>query len=149
MDSILRAISVYIFLLVLFRIVGRRTLAQMTNFDLVLLLIISEATQNAMVGNDYSVTNGFLVILSLLGLDIALSFVKMHFPRFERWMDGLPLLLVDNGRPIKDVMKWARIDEHDILSSARESQGLANMDQIQYAVHETNGGISIIPKQSA
>ena len=146
MDSILRAVSVYIFLLVLFRIVGRRTLAEMTNFDLVLLLIISEATQNAMIGNDYSLTNGFLVILSLLGLDILLSLVKTHFPTFERWVDGLPLLLVDNGRPLRDVMKWARVDEADILSSARETQGLANMDQIQHAVLETNGGISIIPK---
>lgn len=148
MDSILRAVFVYIFLLVLFRIVGRRTLAEMTNFDLVLLLIISEATQNAMIGSDYSLTNGFLVILSLLGLDISLSLVKMHFPRFERWMDGLPLLLVENGRPLQDVMKWARVDKSDILSSARETQGLGNMDQIQYAVLETNGGISIIPKES-
>jgi len=149
MDSILRAVCVYTFLLLLFRIVGRRTLAEMTNFDLVLLLIISEATQNAMIGSDYSLTNAFLVILSLLGLDISLSLVKTHFPRFERWVDGLPLLLVDNGRPLKDVMKSARVDEADILSSARETQGLANMSQIQYAVLETNGGISIIPKPSA
>lgn len=149
MDSILRAVCVYTFLLLLFRIVGRRTLAEMTNFDLVLLLIISEATQNAMIGSDYSLTNAFLVILSLLGLDISLSLVKTHFPRFERWVDGLPLLLVDNGRSLKDVMKSARVDEADILSSARETQGLANMSQIQYAVLETNGGISIIPKPSA
>jgi len=149
MDSILRGLIVYIALLILFRIVGRRTLAEMTNFDLVLLLIISEAIQNAMIGNDYSITNGFLVILSLLGLDVLLSTVKLRFPSFERWMDGLPLVLVDNGRPLKDLMRKARIDEQDILSSARESRGLENMDQIKYAVLETNGGISIIPKKTA
>jgi uncharacterized membrane protein YcaP (DUF421 family) len=147
MDSIIRGFVVYIFLLLLFRIVGRRTLAEMTNFDLVLLLIISEATQNAMIGNDYSVSNGFLVILTLVGLDILLSLLKVRFPSFERWMDGLPLVLVDNGRPIRDLMRRARVNEEDILSCARESQGLANMDQIKYAVLETNGGISIIPKE--
>jgi uncharacterized membrane protein YcaP (DUF421 family) len=113
---------------------------------LVLLLIISEAIQNAMIGNDYSITNGILVILSLLGLDILLSTAKLRFPSFERWMDGLPLVLVDNGRPLKDLMRRARIDEQDILSSAR-CRGLENMDQIKYAVLETNGGISIIPQK--
>jgi uncharacterized membrane protein YcaP (DUF421 family) len=146
MDSILRGLIVYMALLILFRIVGRRTLAEMTNFDLVLLLIISEAIQNAMIGNDYSITNGILVILSLLGLDILLSTAKLRFPSFERWMDGLPLVLVDNGRPLKDLMRRARIDEQDILSSAR-CRGLENMDQIKYAVLETNGGISIIPQK--
>jgi uncharacterized membrane protein YcaP (DUF421 family) len=119
----------------------------MTNFDFVLLLIISEATQNAMIGNDYSITNGFLVILSLVGLDVLLSLLKLRFPSLERWVNGLPLILVDNGRPLKDLMQRARIDEEDILASARESQGLENMDQIKYAILETNGGISIIPRE--
>ena len=69
MDAIVRGLMVYLFLLILFRIAGRRTLGKITNFDFVLLLIISEATQNAMIGNDYSVTNGFLVILTLVGLE--------------------------------------------------------------------------------
>ena len=146
MDAIVRALVVYFFLLILFRIAGRRTLGQMTNFDLVLLLIISEATQNAMIGNDYSVTNGMLVILTLVGIDIGLSVLKQYFPRLERHLEGLPLVLVDRGRPLKDLMHRARIDEQDILSSAREKHGLERMEQIQYAVLETNGGISILPK---
>jgi uncharacterized membrane protein YcaP (DUF421 family) len=136
----------YFFLLVLFRIAGRRTLGQMTNFDFVLLLIISEATQNAMIGNDYSMTNGILVILTLVGIDIVLSLLKQRFPMMERHLEGLPLVLVDEGRPLKDLMYRARVDEHDILSSAREKHGLERMEQIKYAVLETNGGISIIPK---
>jgi len=146
MDAIVRALVVYFFLLILFRIAGRRTLGQMTNFDLVLLLIISEATQNAMIGNDYSVTNGMLVILTLVGIDIGLSVLKQYFPRLERHLEGLPLVLVDRGQPLKDLMHRARIGEQDILSSAREKHGLERMEQIQYAVLETNGGISIIPK---
>ena len=146
MDSILRALTVYGFLLVLFRIAGRRTLAEMTNFDFVLLLIISEATQNAMIGNDYSITNGVLVILTLIGVDIGLSVMKQRFPLIERYMDGMPLVIVDEGRPLKDLMDRARVDEQDILASARDKHGLERMEQIKYAVLERNGGISIIPK---
>mgnify|MGYP001077774377 FL=1 len=146
MDAILRGFIMYLFLLVLFRIAGRRTLGQMTNFDFVLLLIISEATQNAMIGNDFSVTNGILVILSLVGLDIGFSVLKQHFPVLNRHLDGLPLVLVDQGRPLQDLMRKTRVDEEDILFSAREKHGLERMEQIKYAVLETNGGISIIPK---
>lgn len=145
MDAIVRGLMVYLFLLILFRIAGRRTLGNITNFDFVLLLIISEATQNAMIGNDYSVTNGFLVILTLVGLDILFSFMKQRFPAMERYVDGLPLVLVDQGRPQKELMNRARVDEQDILASAREKHGLERMEQIKYAVLETNGMISIIP----
>ena len=146
MDAIVRGLAVYLFLLILFRIAGRRTLGSITNFDFVLLLIISEATQNAMIGNDYSVTNGFLVILTLVGLDIVLSYMKQRFPVMERYLDGLPLILVDQGRPLKELMHRARVDEQDILAAAREKHGLERMDQIKYAILETNGVISIVPK---
>jgi uncharacterized membrane protein YcaP (DUF421 family) len=148
MDSVLRALAVFIFLLLVFRIAGRRTLTEMTSFDFVLLLIISEATQNAMIGNDYSVTNGFLVILTLVGVDILLSLVKRRFPNVETWLDGKPMVLVSNGRPLKDRMAHARVDEADVLQAARERQGLARMDDIDYAVLEISGGISVIPKRS-
>ncbi|MCW5800318.1 MAG: hypothetical protein LZF60_130035 [Nitrospira sp.] len=146
MDAIVRGFMMYLFLLVLFRIAGRRTLGQMTNFDFVLLLIISEATQNAMIGNDFSVTNGILVILSLVGLDIGFSLLKQRFPVLNRHLDGLPLVLVEQGRPVQALMRKSRVDEQDILFSAREKHGLERMEQIKYAVLETNGGISIIPK---
>ena len=149
MDAILRGLAVYIFLMLLFRIAGRRTLSEMTSFDFVLLLIVSEATQNAMIGNDYSVTNGVLVILTLIGLDIGLSVMKQRFPAMERYLDGLPLIIVDEGRPLKERMEKARVDEDDILSSARDKHGLERMEQIKYAVLERNGGISIIPKTNA
>ena len=75
MDAVARGATVYLLLLVIFRLAGRRTMAQMTSFDFVLLLIISEATQNAMIGEDYSITNGALVVLTLVGLDVLLSHV--------------------------------------------------------------------------
>jgi uncharacterized membrane protein YcaP (DUF421 family) len=146
MDAVLRATAVYVFLVIVFRIAGRRTLMEMTTFDFILLLILSEATQNAMIGNDYSVTNGFLVILTLVGLDIALSSFKHRNPIVQKWLDGVPMILVENGRPLKHLMDKARVDEDDIMASARKSQGVERMDQIKYAVLESSGGISIIPK---
>lgn len=148
MDSIIRAVIVYAVLLLLFRMAGRRTLAQMTSFDIVLLLIVSEAVQNALIRNDYSLTNAFLIVMTLIGLDIGLSVWKQRSPRLDRWLDGAPTIVVVEGRPLKDRMDRARIDEADILMAARATQGLERMEQIKYAVLEHSGGISIVPKAS-
>lgn len=146
MDSILRGIAVYIFLLFIFRIAGKRTLSQTTTFDLVLLLIISETTQQAMVDDDHSVTNGILLILTLVGMTILLSVLKQRFPKLDLALEGAPLILVDQGKPLKDRMDKCRVDESEILSAARMTQGVASMDEIEYAILERNGDISIIPK---
>ncbi|CAE6727246.1 DUF421 domain-containing protein [Nitrospira defluvii] len=146
MDAVLRGATMYLFLLLVFRLAGRRTLAQTTVFDLALLLIISEATQNAMLGDDYSVTNGMLVILTLVGIDILLSLVKQRAPLLEGWLDGKPLVLIDEGRPSTELMRRARVDLQDILRAARE-QGVCGLDRIRYAVLETSGSISIIPRE--
>jgi len=148
MESILRAAVMYIVVLGLLRLAGRRTVAQLTAFDLVLLLIISEAAQNGLVGDDFSITNSVLIIATLIAFDIGMSYVKERFPRAERWIDGLPVILVENGQPIEDRMRWARVDEHDVLEAARENQGLERFDQIKYAVLERSGRISIIPWRS-
>jgi uncharacterized membrane protein YcaP (DUF421 family) len=146
MDSVIRAVAIYGLLLVIFRISGKRSLAQITAFDFVLLLIISEATQQALLGDDFSLVNAFVVIITLVGLDIALSLLKQRLPRFDLLIDDTPLIIVEDGHPLKARMDKARIDESDILASARELQGLERMDQIKYAVLERSGGVSIIPK---
>src|SRR5947209_14347683 len=146
MQSVLRAAAVYAFLMVVFRLAGKRTLSEATTFDFMLLLIISEATQNAMIGDDYSLTNGVLVILTLVGLDVALSLLKQRWPVIDRLVEGSPLVLVADGRPIPGRLRRARVDESDILAAARSSRGLERMDQIQYAILESSGGISIIPR---
>ena len=146
METVLRAAAVYVVLLVIFRVAGRRTLAQMTTFDFVLLLIISEATQNALVGDDFSVTTATLAILTLVGLDIGSSLLKRDFPTFDKIIDGVPTILVENGRALSDRLYRARLSEGDIMEAARSAQGLERLDQIKYAVLEVNGGITIIPK---
>jgi uncharacterized membrane protein YcaP (DUF421 family) len=146
MDAVLRATVVYFFLLLVFRIAGRRMLSEMTTFDFVLVLIVAEATQQGLLGNDFSVTNAFLVIITLFGIEIALTALKQRSARLEKWIDGVPSVIIEDGRPLKDRMEKARIDEQDILAAARTGCGLERMDQIKYAVLERNGSISIIPK---
>ena len=146
MDSVLRALVVYAFLLIIFRLSGKQSLSQMTGFDLILLLIISETTQQAMVDSDHSVTNGFLLIITLVGATILLSLLKQRFPRFELLLDGQPVIVVNNGNLSREVMQKCRIDKEDILSAARKTQGLERLDQIKYAILERDGNISIIPK---
>src|SRR4051794_19216379 len=102
MDAIIRAVVIYAFLVVLFRVTGRRTLAQVTTFDLVLLLIVSEATQQGLLGNDFSITNALLVILTLIGLDLLMGGLSRRWRPLNRWLNGLPLVLVQDGQLIDD-----------------------------------------------
>lgn len=145
MDSIIRAAAVYLFLLVLFRLSGQRALAQITTFDFVLLLIISEAAQQALIGDDNSMTHGALLVLTLVGINIALSLIKQRFKGIERLLEDAPLVLVEDGRTLQDRMDKVRVDEGDILEAARERHGLERLEQIKYAVLERDGAISIVP----
>lgn len=147
MDAILRGATIYLIVLVVIRLSGRRTMAETTTFDFVLLLIIAETTQQALLGEDYSITNAALLVLTLAGLDILMSFAKGRFEALEHAIDGVPIIVVENGRPLHDRLRKSRIDEQDILTAARRLRGLERMEQIKYAVLETDGGISIIPRE--
>jgi uncharacterized membrane protein YcaP (DUF421 family) len=145
MDTVIRGIAIYLFLMLVFRLTGKRSLGQVTTFDFVLLLIISETTQQALIGDNFSVTNAFLSILTLVVLDIGMSLLKQGVPTIDNWLEGVPLVVVEEGKPLKDRMKKVQVDESDILSAARELQGLERMEQIKYAVLERNGAITIVP----
>ena len=149
MESIIKAIIVYLGLLILFRLSGKRTLAEVSPFDLVLLLIISEATQQALVDTDNSMTHAFLLVTTLVALNVVMSEIKLRFKAAERVLDSTPLLIVENGKPIEEHMYKERVDIHDVLDTARELHGLESIEQIRYAVLERNGKISIIPTPEA
>lgn len=148
MDAVLRAAVIYLFLVVLFRLAGKRTLVEVTTFDLVLLLIISEATQQGLLGEDFSVTNAIIVVTTLVGLEMGLSFLKRRYAILDHIIEGTPLILVQDGQPIEERMRKARVEPEDVLVQARISQAVESMDQIKYAVLERDGQISIIPKSS-
>jgi uncharacterized membrane protein YcaP (DUF421 family) len=146
METVIRAVIVYLFLLIVFRLSGKRTLSEATAFDLVLLLIISETTQQAMVNDDHSMTNGGILILTLVSTDILLSLVKQWFPVLDPIIDGRALILVRDGKVFEDRLNRERIDTSDILEAARLQQGLENLAQVKLAVLERGGKISIVPK---
>ena len=147
MESIIRPALVYVVVLVLLRLTGKRTLAQITSFDFVLLLIISEATQQALIGEDNSMINAAIVVATLIGLNIVMSLLKQRYKWFDRLLDDIPLVIVADGKPLKDRMEKARVDEDDVLDAARENCGLERMDQIRHAILERDGQISIIPRR--
>ncbi len=149
MDNVLRAIAVYSFMLLIFRLGGKRTLAQITTFDFVLLLIIGESTQQALIGNDFSITTAFILIATLIGIEIGVSLVTSRWKGLSKLVDSVPLVIVEDGKILKDRARKERIDESDVLEAARRFHGLERLEQIKYAVLERDGGITVVPKADA
>lgn len=147
MNPVLRGIIVYLFLMLIFRLSGKRSLADTTPFEFVLLLIISEVTQQALVGEDYSITACLILILTLVGTDLLFSMIKHKFKLFEKVTEGVPLIIVANGKPLKERMKKSRVSDEDVLEAARNLHGLERMSQVKYAVLEIDGSISIIKEE--
>jgi uncharacterized membrane protein YcaP (DUF421 family) len=148
METVLRGATVCLVLLVVTRFAGRRTLGEMTTFDFVLLLIVAETTQQALLGEDFSVTNSVLLILTLFAADIGLSYLKGWLPRLALWVDGQPTVLVSSGTVDWHALRRSRIGIEDVLAAAREKHGLERLDQIGAAVLEASGTISIVPAPS-
>jgi uncharacterized membrane protein YcaP (DUF421 family) len=148
MDAVLRATAMYFVLMVLFKIAGRRSLSEITTFDFVLLLIVGEATQQALLGDDFSVTNAVLIIVTLIAIDVGFSQIKTRSKFMARLLDGGPTVLVEDGRPLEHRMKEARVTEADIMEAARYSQGVLDLSSIRYAILERNGSIPIILAKS-
>lgn len=146
MEAVVRALAVYALLLVVLRLSGRRTLGELSVFDLVLLLVISEAAQQALVGEDFSLVNGAIVIVTLVAADIGLSLLRRRWPRLDKVIEGVPIVLVHDGQVLHERLHKSRVDEEDILVAARQQRGLERMDQIRLAVLEASGHISIIPR---
>lgn len=143
---VLRTAAVYTCLLAVFRVAGRRTLAQVTNFDLILVLIIGDTTQQAILGEDRSLLGAALAVATLVLMDVALSLAKRRWPRVDAMVDGLPLPLWVSRVARDDQMASEGVTRDDLLAAAREVHGLARLEQIEHAVLEASGGISIVPR---
>lgn len=148
MESVIRGAVIYLVLLLVMRISGRRTLSEATAFDFVLLLIIAETTQQALLGDDFSITNAVVLFVTLIVIDIGLSYLKQWSPTANKLLQGIPTVIIRDGKLDQHALRRARIGEGDILVAARQKQGLANLEQIEHAVLETDSGISVIPRKS-
>ena len=144
-SSVLRAAILYLFVLAVVRLGGKRTLGELTAFDLVVLLIMSEAIQPALVADDTRMTSTMLIVLTFVGIDALLGFVKFKSQRASRLLDDIPSILVRDGVVNEEAMTMSHVDKDDIMEAARRRLGLESFDQIRFAILERTGGISVIP----
>jgi uncharacterized membrane protein YcaP (DUF421 family) len=143
MDIVGRAIVVFIFLIVLTRIIGRRELSSLQPFDLILLIILGDAVQQGLTQDDYSLTGTFLAIGTIAVLQVAVSWVGYRFPRVRPVLEGTPIVVVQDGEVIERNLKRERLDVDEIREEARQ-QGIAHLSDVKWAVLETSGKISFI-----
>lgn len=129
-----RAALVYVFLLAVFRVSGRRTLAQVSTFDLILVLILGDASQQALVGADGTFATTFVAVATLVLIDIALGRAKHRWPAVDAVVDGLPIPLMARGRLDHDRLDAEGVTRDDILAAARERLGIARLGDLDAAV---------------
>ena len=146
MNPVFRAVVMFAILWLVFRIGGRRTLAEITTFDFILLLIIGDAAQNALVGDDFSIVGASLVVVTLLLLDIGIGRMALGSRTAQRVLDSVPVIVVDNGKVLDDELRREGVDLEEVLAAARERHGLRALEDIRYAIVERHGGISVIPQ---
>ncbi len=145
MDIVLRGIFVFFALYVLMRVIGRRELSKLEPFDLILLIILGDAVQQGLTQDDYSLTGSMLAIVTIAVLQICVSFLNFRFPRLRPVLNGEPIVVVQDGKPIERNLKRERLTMDDLAESAR-MQGIASLDEVAWGVLETSGTISFIKK---
>jgi uncharacterized membrane protein YcaP (DUF421 family) len=147
MDIVARAVVVFAFLLLLTRIIGRRELASLQPFDLILLIILGDAVQQGLTQDDYSLTGALLAVGTIAVLQVFVSWVGYRFPRARPVLEGTPIIVVEDGVLIERNLERERLDPEEVAEAAR-LQGIAHLSEVKWAVLETTGSISFIKKSS-
>lgn len=147
MDLVLRAVVVFVFLLVLTRVIGKRELSSMQPFDLILLIILGDAVQQGLTQDDYSLTGALLVVGTIAVLQVFVSWLSYRYKRLRPVIEGEPVIVLEDGSPIERNLKRERLTVDDIAEEARK-QSIAHLDEVRFAILETDGQISFIKKQS-
>lgn len=147
-EKIIRSAIVYLFLFLAFRLAGKRQIGQMSPFDLIVLLVISNVLQNAMIGKDDSVLGGLIGATTVLVLNYGAAWLSIRSHRMERVLEGEPTLLVHNGRILERNLRKELITPGELMAAIRRG-GLENPRQVHLAILEETGAISIIPMHPA
>jgi uncharacterized membrane protein YcaP (DUF421 family) len=145
-ELIVRAVIVYLFLIVLLRVSGKRQVGQLAPFDLVLLLVLSNAVQNSMNGGDNSLAGGLVSAATLVGLNYAVGYATFRNKKVEALVEGRPQVIIHNGRVYEDVMKRAKLTHHELNAALRQA-GVACADDVRTAILENNGSVSVVPNR--
>ena len=144
-DIVLRTGIIYFVVLVGIRLTGKREVGQMSPFDLVLLLLIANAVQNAMTGPDTSVTGGFVAAATLLGLNKLIGYIVWRNKNVRKLVEGSPTMLIHNGKILQDHLSNENIT-HEELRQAMREHGIANVEEVYLAVLEVDGSVSVLKK---
>ena len=147
-DIVLRTIAVYLVIVVGLRLSGKREIGQMTVFDLVLLLLLANAVQNAMLGPDDSLLGGVIAAVVLLAINAAMARLRLRWPRLRRMVEGSPTLLVLRGKVIEEHLRREGLDQ-EILEAALREHGISDLEEVEMAVLEIDGSISVVLSGSA
>jgi uncharacterized membrane protein YcaP (DUF421 family) len=145
MDISLRAIALFLFVLVLTRVMGRRELSSLAPFDLILLIVLGDAIQQGLTQDDYSVTGALIAISTLALLQRATSYISWRFPFMRKVLEGEPVVIVQDGQLIERNIRRERLTPADVSEEARLQQ-IDSLEKVKWAVLEPNGSISFIQK---
>jgi uncharacterized membrane protein YcaP (DUF421 family) len=145
LDIVARTLAVYVLVLIGLRATGKREVGQMTPFDLVVVLLIANAVQNAMVGPDTSLTGGLIAAAVLLAANYALALASDRIPWLRRAVEGAPTLLIHDGHLITANLRAERVDPDEVLMALRE-HGVDRIEDVQLAVLEIDGSISVVQR---
>jgi len=148
LEKVLRPVIVYVFLIVALRLAGKRELAQLNPFDLVVLLMLSNTVQNSIIGDDNSVIGGLIGATTLLAVNYLVARFLNRHTRLQLMVEGGTDVLIEKGKMLKDKMEEVAISEAELEAAARR-QGVASVDDVEWAVLEPSGSISIIEKKPA
>ena len=147
MDIVVRAVFAFLFILLLTRIVGRRELSSLEPFDLILLVTIGDLVQQGVTQNDFSVTGLFLAVGTIALLAVLFSYLPWKFKVLRPVLEGVPVILIEDGNVIEKNLKRNRLTKEEIAAAARVQQ-IASLEDVRWAVLETSGQVSFIPKSS-
>lgn len=140
----IRTVVIYLFLLLALRLAGKRELGQLSVLDLVLVLVIANAAQNAMVGSNVTIWGGLVAVVALIVTDRILRMLRDRSRRFERAFEGEPTLLVRDGQRLPEALRREGVDEDELMRALRE-HGFADLAEVRMAVLEVDGSISVVP----
>src|SRR4051812_1662923 len=146
MDVALRALFLYAFVIFVMRVIGRRELSSLSAVDLVLLIVLGDSIQQGLTQDDYSVTGAVIAVGTIAVLQVIVSYSSFRFRWARSFLNGDPIVLVQDGEVIKRNLKRERITHEELAEQARGQQ-IAKLEDVQWAVFEPSGSISFIPKQ--
>jgi uncharacterized membrane protein YcaP (DUF421 family) len=145
MDIVLRAIVLYIFIVFVMRVIGRRELSSMSPFDLILLIILGDAVQQGLTQDDYSVTGAIIAVATIATLQVLTSYLSFRSERARKVLEGEPIVVVGHGEIVKDNLNRERMTEDEVAEEMRAQQ-IGSLDEVEWAILESNGSLSFIKK---